>query len=391
MVMRNVINYRKQAYEKKGLFVYLGTTALKKGFGMCFDMDYYTSTTKETATDPFGARGLKVIEVPSASNSNRFAGVLTQSYPARTSGLQLVELALPGGCAMIAQRVISTMGLGRVTCVVDSTAGNGNSGIFTWGGLPGKGSALPLQTLAAATSGKLALSNDEGTAASVYASGTGLTTITLSGAGTAMGYTSAAVDASDYECTVLEGATASEGTTRANLGVYPVVQATGAGTFTVLGDTGDGDLTITLTKKNLLMLAFLEDEGESGLADFVCGVNGAARQFVLNQGGTTFICMGGITLSGDCTVNTLADPITIGGSHGAVKKAFNVLSSSGGSDYIVTVTSGMLADKDSPAQLSTIVLDTAKDEVVLEWNGNMGVSDVGYWKDVMYKGTTFTT
>ena len=386
----NLTQYQNQFYTKKAMFIYRGTTALKKGFGMCFDMDYLTTTTLQTATDPFGARGLKEIQVPAAANANRFAGVLTQNYPADANGkVKIVELALPGGCAMVSQRIISTSGLGRLTCVVDSSVGDGNSGVFAYGGLPGRGSAVPLQTLAAATAGNLAISDLAGDTTAVYASSTGLTTITLTGAGTALGYTSATVAADGYEMTVLDGATAATGATRANPGVYPVVNATAANTFTVTGDTGDGALTITLTKKDLKMLVYLEDGPESGLAEYVTPNNAAARQFILNQGGTTFIVGGGITIAGDSTVNTLADPITIGGSHGAIKKAFNVLSTITTSDYIVTVTSGIKAS-DTTTTLATIVLDTAADEVVLEWNGNMGGATAGYWTDLMHVAATFT-
>ncbi len=388
-MITNLVQYQNQFYTRKAIFIYRGTTALKKGFGMCYDLDYLTTTTKQTATDPFGARGLKEIQVPAVANANRFAGVLTQNYPADANGkVKMVELALPGGCAMVSQRIISTSGLGRITCIVDSTVGNGNSGLFAYGGLPGRGSAVPLQTLAAATSGDLAISDLAGGTTAVYSSSTGLTTITLTGAGTALGYLTETVAADGYEMTVLDGATAATGATRANPGVYPVVNATGTGTFTVTGDTGSVPLTICLTKKDLLKMVYLEDGPESGLADYVTPSNAAARQFVLNQGGTTFIVGGGITIGGDSTVNTLADPITIGGSHGAVKKAFNVLSTITSNDYIVTVTSGLQAD--IATGMATIVLDTAADEVVLEWMGNMGGATTGVWLERMSVGATFT-
>jgi hypothetical protein len=390
MVARNLTNYIDRKYENLADFVYTGTAELKRGHGMCFDFDKVTTTTKQTATDPWGRRGQVQVEVPSASNANRFAGVLTQNYKADPNGkLKIIQLAMPGGCAMVAQRIISTIGIGRMTCIVDSTAGNGISGAFGYGGLPGRGSAVPLQTLAAATGGDLAISDLGMGSDGVYSAVTGLTTITLTGAGTAMGFLTVAVDASDYECTVVEGATAAEGATRANLGVYPVVQAVTANTFTVLGNTGDAGMMVFLTKLNLLKLAYLEDGVESGLSDYVCPNNAAARQFVLNQGGTTFICGAGITtLSGDSTVNTLADPITIGGSRGAVLKAFNVLSTLVTSDYIVTVTSGLQAD--IATGLATAVFDTAADEVVLEWMGNMGAATAGVWCERMSIGATFT-
>lgn len=387
----NSVQHEKGFYFKKAEFIYRGTAALKKGRGMCFDLDYAnSSTTGEKAADPFGTRGLKEIQVPSASNANRFAGILTMNLPANPNGhVRKVQLYLPGACAMVSQRIISTVGLGRITCIVDSTAGDGNSGLFAYGGLPGRGSAVPLQTLVAATSGNLAISDLAGGTTAVYSSATGLTTISLTGAGTALGYDGTTIAADGYEMTVLDGATAATGAVRANPGVYPVVNATGTGTFTVLGDTGSFALTICLTKKDLLMMAYLEDGEESGLSEYVTPKTSAARQFILNQGGTTFVVGGGITIGGDSTVNTLADPITIGGSTGAVKKAFNVLSTITSNDYIVTVTSGFLAS-DTTSTMQTIVLQTAKDEVVLEWYGNMGGSDAGRWVDQFHVGASFT-
>ena len=75
-MITNLAQYHKQAYTRKASFIYRGTTALKRGFGMCFDMDYYTDTTGEAVTDAFGARAMKEVQVPSASNANRFAGVI---------------------------------------------------------------------------------------------------------------------------------------------------------------------------------------------------------------------------------------------------------------------------------------------------------------------------
>jgi hypothetical protein len=380
MGMVNLVDYEKKAYVRTALFPYRGTTALKKGFGMCFDMDYLTTETGETATDAYGARGMKEIAVPSASNANRFAGVLTQDYPARANGVQLVELYLPGGCAMVAQRIISTSGVTRLTCIVDQTAGDGLSGMFGHGGLSGRGSAIALQTLAAATSGNLALTNATGTATGVYSAATGLTTVTLTGAGTALGYVDTAVDASGYELTVLGGAVAATGHAtvgRATEGVYPVVQATGADTFTVTGNTGDAAMTTFLTKANLLMLAYLEDGQESGLSEYVTPKVSTASQFVLTQGGTTFV-LGGLTMAGDSTA-TLADPITIGGLGDGARKAFYALATNVTSSYLVTVTSGL---KTVGTALANVDFLTAGEWIELQWAGNFGPGTAGLWRSV---------
>lgn len=394
-MIRNNATYWKQPIINIGEFANYDTAALKKGYGMCFDLDYLTTLTDQTATDPFGARGMKTVQIPAATNANRFAGVLMQNYPANPLGKQrMVQLAMPGGCAEVAGRVITTNGVTRMTCIVDSTAGQGLSGLFAYGGLNGRGSAIALQTLAAngATTygtGNLAISNLAGGATFSYSAATGLTTVTLSAAGTALGYSSVAVDASSYEMTLLDGATAATGATRCTRGVYPVYQAVTADTFTVVGNTGDGAGTICLTKVGLLMLAYLEDGEESGLSEYVTPNNGAARQFVLTQGGTTFIAGGGIAIAGNSTGNTLANPVTIGGLGEGARKAFNVLSTITTSDYIVTVTSGVQAS-DTTTVMATIVLDTAADEVVLQWHGNTGGSTAGYWTDLMHVAATYT-
>jgi hypothetical protein len=388
-MIRNNGTYFKQAVINTGQFVYYGTTALKRGRGMCYDLDYLTTSTGELAADAFGARGLKVIAVPSASNANRFAGVLAQDVKADSLGRpRLVTLQLPGGCAEIAQRVISTSGVGRVTCIVDRTAGQGLSGLFGWGGLNGKGSAVPLQTLAAATLGNLAITNSDGTTGTgVYSAATGLTTVSLTGAGTALGYVSAAVDASDYELTVLGGATAATGTTRCTPGIYPVYQATGANTFTVTGNTGDGVMTTFLTKVGLLMLAYLEDGEESGCADYVTPITGAASQFPLNQGGTTFI-LGGITIAADCTVNTLASPNSIGGNGHGARKAFNCLGAIATANYLATVTAGEKLD--GTTDISTLSFNAADEHTVLTYRGSFAAGTTGRWGIDESQGTTIT-
>lgn len=381
--MSSIINstqHEKGFYFKKAEFIYRGTAALKKGRGMCFDLDYANaSITGEKAADPFGTRGLKEIQVPSASNANRFAGVLTMNVPVNPNGhVRKVQLYLPGACAMVSQRVISTVGITRLTCIVDQTAGDGVSGVFGHGGLTGKGSAIALQTLAAATGGNLAKANDTGTATGVYASNTGLTTVTLTGAGTALGYDGTTIAADGYELTVVGGAVAATGHAtvgRAIEGVYPVVNATGSNTFTVRGDTGDAAMTTFLTKKDLLMLAYLEDGDESGLSEYVTPKVSAASQFVLTQGGTTFV-VGGLTLGGDSTA-TLADPVTIGGLGDGARKGFYALATNSSNSYLITVTSGL---KQAGTSLSNIDFLTAGEYTMLVFNGNYGPGTAGLWR-----------
>ena len=389
-MVRNLTLYADAKHELVQDFIYNGTAALKRGYGMCFDLDYLTTTTGQAATDPWGRRGLKQVAVPSASNANRFAGVVMNDLPADANGkTKIIRLAMPGGCAMVAQRVISTSGVGRITCVVDSVAGGGLSGLFGHGGLCGRGSAVPLQTLAAATAGNLAITHTTAlmTADAAYSAATGLTTITMTGAGTAMGFLTVAVDASAYECTVLAGGTLLTGVTRATQGVYPVYQAVTADTFTVVGNTGNAAMTVFLTKKDLLMLAYLEDGEESGLSDYVAPLSAAAAQFVLNQGGTTFIC-GGATTASPCTVNTLADPITIGGLGDGARKAFCMLGTQTTGTYLATVTSGEKFD--GTTNITTLSFLTTGDHAMLVFHGNYGIDTTGAWQLIASAGATVT-
>jgi len=368
MTDRNIIQYQNQAYAKKAMFVYLGTSALKKGYGMCFNLDYLTTETGQTATDPFGARGLKVVEEPSNSNNYAFAGVLTQNYPARSSGRQMIELALPGGCARIAQRATSVINQGLLTCVVgenDAGVKTAINGLFGMGGFAGRGSAIPLQTLAVADEGDMPMEEITGVSTSVYASGTGLTTFTSATGtpGTYMGYVSAAVDASDYEVTVWGGATEADSTSeRCPSGVYPVVQATGATTFTVTGDCGDGACTVTITKKNLLKMAYLMDGPESGLSAYFLPETAAVITPVIDCG--MIIVLGGLTMAADC------EPVINDGTIDGMRLGFYQLATLVTKEMLINITSGWTPAGGAIAGtvLSTVEFNTAGEWATFVWH-----------------------
>jgi hypothetical protein len=209
---RNLAGYVNKNYQMEAEFVFTGTSALKRGHGMCYDLSKVTTETGQTATDSWGRRALKEVAVPSSSNNMAFAGVLTQDYPADANGkLKLVKLALPGGTAMIAQAATSVINTGLLTCAVceddsgDTTLANG---LFGYGGFEGRGSAIPLTTLAVADEGDMPMQEIKGDGVSVYSSTTGLTTITCDNEGTPgtyMGYASVAVDADEWEAVVWGG------------------------------------------------------------------------------------------------------------------------------------------------------------------------------------------
>ena len=377
----NLTQYMKQAYTKKAMFIYHGTAALKKGFGMCYDLDYANSSiTGEKVTDSFGARGLKEIQIPSSSNNMAFAGVLTQNYAANPNGLvRKVELALPGGCAMIAQAATSVINTGLLTCAVgedDSGDTTLINGIFGYGGFRGKGSAIPLTTLAVADEGDMPMQEITGVSTAVYASSTDITTITSSTGtpGAYMGWESGDLDVNDYEFVVWGGAHTDSTTERCPSGVYPVLQATASTVFTVKGDTGDGLLTGTLRKKGLLKLAYLCDGDESGLVDYFLPETGAATEAILTEGMS--IVIGGISVASD------VDAVVADSNIDGARKGFYMLGTLGTAQLKLNITSGYTLSGTAIAggTLSTVEFETAGEWVTLQWHqfGPAGTS-YGIW------------
>jgi len=384
-MLHNIIQYRKQAYVKKGLFVYLGTGALKKGHGMCFDLDYLTTETGETATDKFGARGLKVVEKPTYANCMAFAGVLTQDYPARTSGLQLVELYLPGGCAEIAIGGLSAViNATMVTCQIGPDAGR-----FTLGGFKGRGSALALQTKAITAITDLAFASLDGTATEAT-SGTTYT-ITKTGIGTACGYGADPADpATQYTCVILGGGDDDEVVTPK---VVNVLTAPTADTITVSAASGVTPfISLYVYKSNPMILAYLYDGEESGLVEFVSPNDNVAAQHLLISG-VTFVC-GGYTQTTGVSTSVLADGILEG-----QRKAFAGLGALGGNGYDIAVTSGIQqkvldevttgqAVQGGPLALAGIIIDAAAEFISLDWTGNFGTGTTGLWVEKTHAGAT---
>jgi len=355
--MRNIVNYRKQAYVKKGLFVYLGTAALKRGYGMCFDLDYLTTETGETATDPFGARGLKVVQVPAAANNLAFAGVLTQDYPARASGMQLVELYLPGGCAKIAGIVPTTINATRLTCIVPSALQAAipriaNAGLFGRAALPGRGTAIALQTRTNAA----AIPWTEFYAGeAAYATATGTITCTA-----AFTYALAG-----DRVIVLSGGVANA----ALAGTYYIKTRTDANNAIVaLTPGGDAFLTLAANGAKLcitvipaaapLTLAYLCDGEESGLQEFDVPVSAAVTNPMV--AGTT-------NLLGNVTLATAHTPPIADGLFPGMLKMVRLGGALTTGYYIITPASLGLAPDGTIAV--TVTLAATLGMTLLRWTG----------------------
>jgi hypothetical protein len=113
---------------------YASNAALSEGEGVCYNWDYGTDTTAE-------ASRLNRVETPSTTNAQWFAGVAATAYSARSSG-QMIKIYTPGSVCNVLVGASTVVGVGFLT--FDVTAAT--VGQFRRMGLPGRGSAQPLQT-----------------------------------------------------------------------------------------------------------------------------------------------------------------------------------------------------------------------------------------------------
>lgn len=375
-MIRNMVRHYNQPPQFKERVWFVGSGALKKGRGVCYDLDVAGTGTGETATDPWGRRGNSV-DTPSTSNNLAFAGVTTQAYPAKSGG-QFIDIFVPGSiCEVqvgIASTIYSQSAGTRHTCSVNS----GDAGAFTMPGLPGRGSAIALETQAQATGGNITFTSLDGSAVTSWTSPS--LTITKTGIGTACGYGDATIDPTEFRVIVLGGATTLDSTTAvATQGDYPVVTAPSADTITIATNIGTAcAITIYVVKNTYsCVLCKLEDGPESGLQQVLTPKSATAIQSMV--GGTTFIA-GGLTVGTDSTA-TLADGIEEG-----QLKAFAGLGTLTTNDWLITVTSGL---KVGGGALATIEIDAATDQAVLVWYGNLGLSTSGQWRIIeVYIGST---
>ena len=128
----------------KQLVFFTGTTALSQGMGVNYDRD--ATGTGTTANDPMRA---VYVALPTITNNNAFAGVVTKNYPANANG-QYIEIDVPGSITQILTiDASSTIGELSFQTLICSGA---NAGKFTAVPSPiiGKGVARIMQTLTAA-------------------------------------------------------------------------------------------------------------------------------------------------------------------------------------------------------------------------------------------------
>lgn len=122
-----------------------GSTAVTRGYGLCYDRTY--ADTDYPATAHHGFRS-QVVAVPSVSNADRFAGVAAASYAA-VSGGQWIEIFVPGSVCDVYCKENCTVGTTYMTCAIASGPGTATyaTGLFAPVGFQGRGSCLALQTI----------------------------------------------------------------------------------------------------------------------------------------------------------------------------------------------------------------------------------------------------
>jgi hypothetical protein len=323
----------------KEMVWYSGIDALLEGEAVCYNTDYGTAATRTPSR-------ANRVERPSTSNNMAFAGVAAQSYAARSTG-QFIEIYVPGSrgvnIALGANTVIDT---GMLTFQV---GGGLSAGRFVLSGFPGRGTAIPRQTQAAA----VITSDLIGTTWSLAADGITLT------------HASATVLAGDK--VVLLAGVAEDAAIYIVGGTYTVASVTSA-TICVLSATahaataaGAMDCIGYIYRTNPMCQADLLTGEESGGIEFVNIIDGGNAAQPHMAGGITYV-PGGITIAADIDI-ALADGTRIGERKGVwllgalTTKDVTVVPATAG----LTMAGGALTE--------ILGMDVAGDAVFLKWDG----------------------
>lgn len=358
MVTRNTIRYNDSREENLNTVIYKGTAAVPRGTGMCYNFEVAGTNTGELISNPWGRRGQREVATSSPTNNLAFAGVTTQNIPADPNGkVREVQLACPGGCAMIRSIEATVANETQLTFIVPTAAQVvagyvAQAGLFGKAGLPGRGTALALQTLADVENGarETAYIGD-----AAYATATG--TITATGKFT---------NAEEGDIVwILSGGVANV----ALAGKYYVKTVTSVNAV-IISLTPGGDAFLTAAANGAvvaiatqpggepLTLAYLYDGEESGGVEWDIPVtSGTSAPMV---GGTTNL-MGGVTIAAN-DVPPVLDATRIG-----MKKKFWLGGTLTTGAYVITPASlGIAPDG---AIVATATLQASLGMATLQWTG----------------------
>jgi len=353
---------------KKRMVYCTGTTALLKGQGLCFDLDYLTTATGETAADAFGLRG-NAVALPDNTNNGAFAGVTLADHAAHADGSAIgwIEIAEPGSRVEILALANTTINSTRLTCL----AGSGAPGRFWTAGLPGRGTALALQTKTAVLK---TLSTGAG---ALDATGKIITTSGITASGLAIGDKVWVFGIED------------DGTNSGTPGIY-TVSAVADTTITVseaISDGGTMQCSYVAFEGDPYVFAELCEGEESGLIEVVAPPSpgdDSTPAFTVMSGGKTFIAGGYTIATGDQVA------VWPAGQYIGQKKAFEGLGTLGTKDAkLVPAASGWQATvvdvildngaaDGKPMALVSVNIDAASEVIVGEW--------VGVWRELYHTG-----
>jgi len=352
--------------QKKIRVFFTGTGALKPGFGLCYDKDYATTKTGETATDAFGKR-TSAVAVPDATNNNTFAGVTTQSYIANSLG-QWIEIYEPGSFCNVLAGADTVAGETLLTCAAGTS---GDVGWFSRMGHMGRGTARAMQTTT-----NILESDLPGANATLDATGLILTD---SGAD----FVTAEIAAGD---TVNIIAGEDDGTNAAVPASYTVASVTDLNNLVLTAaaaDAGTMQVSYYIVRADPQVYVELLDGDESGCQETVSipSVGHAtADTFTVMPGGKTYFC-NTITIGTDNARAPLAE-----GTYFGQTKSFWGYSAFTTNDVEIELdTDGkqLAGDADVRAVLHAGLLDAVGEFFFLQWDGN--------WRCINFLGATFAT
>lgn len=389
------VRHENQAPKQPRRVFFNSDTAPVIGQGVCFDLDYATTETGQTATDAWQRR-VNQVQVPDNTNNQAFAGVHHESRPAKVGG-QWLYINEPGSICLVAHAgATMTINSSRITCSMGSgLSGVGDAGRFSSRGFKGRGSALVLQTKTLADGADNAFSSLDGTATGITAAG--IYTITKTGIGTACGYGDSGITPTDFNVWVVGGADDASGgdatlvtagtAAMTTPGKYPVLTAPTADTVTIdiTGGAPDSialgtDLTLYVVKSDPTVLAYLEEGPESGLCEWYSPKDATARANAnMPIGGMTLVC-GGYTIGADAT------SILIDGTRDGLRRGWYLEGALDTSALVESPTSALQANGSSA--LATATFETAADLLTLKWQGSVGSSTVGVWTEELKIATT---
>lgn len=334
---------------------FTGTTALERGQSLCYDRDRGTAANVDGTRDQY-------VELPSSTNNRWFAGVCANDYVANASG-QWIEIYEPGSVCQISTLIATTVASTRLTAMAGG--GNAAAGKFVPIGLPGRGSALALQTVAVVTGptdySVAPISNSlDGSATYTSAS----LTVTKTGAFANVPAT-ANLQGNEY-IVVLAGAQDNVGSGASitpTAGRYLISSKTSDDAVVVSSAiaTANCDIAFYCVRGNPLVLAQLDEGPESGMVQYLSlYTDGSGTTAVAAMVGGETRIFGGFDLDVGDTVDTLAD-----GDQPGLLKRFHLLAAITTNDHLITVATGVQLD--GSTSLGSMEFDGADDRSVLQW------------------------